>query len=79
MKAKKDAEIEIARAQGVAKSNEIIAGSITENYLRYRWIEGLQASQATVIYVPTETNLPILEAGRWSDLQKSVTPAKPDR
>ena len=70
-KAKKDAEIEVARAQGTAKSNEIIAGSITENYLRYRWIEGLQKSQLTVVYVPTETNLPILEAGRW----KSMTDA----
>ena len=64
-KAKKDAEIEIARAQGVAKSNEIIAGSISDNYLRYKWIEGLQANDdMTVIYVPTEANLPIMEAGR---------------
>ena len=65
IKAKKDAEIEIARAQGVAKSNEIIAASISDNYLRYKWIEGLQAkSDTTVIYVPTEANLPIMEAGR---------------
>lgn len=64
-KAKKDAEIEVARAQGVAKSNEIIAGSISDNYLRYKWIEGLQANDdMTVIYVPTEANLPIMEAGR---------------
>jgi regulator of protease activity HflC (stomatin/prohibitin superfamily) len=66
-KAKKDAEIEVARAGGVAKSNEIIAGSITENYLRYRWIEGLQTNQMVVVYVPTEANLPIMEAGRWKD------------
>ena len=66
-KAKKDAEIEVARAMGIAKSNEIISGSITENYLRYRWIEGLQSNKETVIYVPTEANLPILEAGRWRD------------
>ena len=68
-KAKKDAEIEVARAQGVAKSNEIIANSITEGYLRYRWIEGLQTKEKTVIYVPTETNLPLLEAGRWGNVQ----------
>ena len=68
-KAKKDAEIEIARAQGVAKSNEIIAGSISENYLRYKWIEGLQATDdMTVIYVPTEANLPIMEAGRLKNI-----------
>ncbi|MBI4342013.1 MAG: prohibitin family protein [Candidatus Omnitrophica bacterium] len=71
-KAKKDAEIEVARATGVAKSNEIIAGSITENYLRYRWIEGLQTNQMVVIYVPTEANLPIMEAGRWKDSMDRV-------
>ena len=64
-KAKKDAEIEVARATGVAKSNEIIAASISDHYLRYKWIEGLQAkTQMTVVYVPTEANLPIMEAGR---------------
>ena len=66
-KAKKDAEIEVARAQGVAKSNEIIANSITDNYLRYKWIEGLQRNQQTVVYVPTEANLPIMEAGRLNN------------
>ncbi len=83
VKAKKDAEIEIARAQGVAKSNEIISSSITEPYLRYRWIEGLQKSQATVIYVPTEANLPIMEAGRLGEASKQLPNApssgKPDR
>jgi regulator of protease activity HflC (stomatin/prohibitin superfamily) len=65
-KAKKDAEIEIARAEGVAKSNQIIAGSISDNYLRYKWIEGLQTTDdMTVVYVPTEANLPIMEAGRF--------------
>lgn len=69
VKAKKDAEIEIARAQGIAKSNEIIAGSISDAYLRYKWIEGLQANDdMTVIYVPTEANLPIMEAGRARSL-----------
>jgi len=67
-KAKKDAEIEIARAQGVAKSNEIIAASISDHYLRYKWIEGLQRNEQTVIYVPTEANLPIMEAGRLKSL-----------
>ncbi len=63
-KAKKDAEIEIARAKGVAESNKIIADSLSENYLRYRWIEGLQTNDMQVIYVPTEANLPVLEATR---------------
>jgi regulator of protease activity HflC (stomatin/prohibitin superfamily) len=75
IKAKKDAEIEVARAEGVAKSNVIIAQSISENYLRYRWIEGLQTNQMMVIYVPTEANLPIMEAGRWAEIQKYIKPS----
>jgi regulator of protease activity HflC (stomatin/prohibitin superfamily) len=68
-KARKDAEIEIARAMGVAKANEIIAGSITEGYLRYRWVEGLQKSDMQVVYVPTEANLPVMEASRWKVIE----------
>ena len=64
-KAKKDAEIAVARAEGAAKSNLIIASSITENYLRYRWVETLQNAEKQVVYVPTEANLPIMEASRW--------------
>lgn len=69
-KAKKDAEIAVARAEGVAKSNLIIANSVNENYLRYRWVEGLQSNEKQVVYVPTETNLPIMEASRWSNFEK---------
>jgi len=65
-KAKKDAEIEVARAQGVSQSNKIIAGSITESYLRYLWVQGLQSNQKEIVYVPTEANLPIMEANRFS-------------
>ena len=70
IKAKKDAEIEVARAEGVAKSNQIIASSIDPNYLRYLWIQGLQNNQKQVVYVPTEANLPIMEASRWKDLKE---------
>jgi regulator of protease activity HflC (stomatin/prohibitin superfamily) len=66
IKAKKDAEIEVARAEGVAQSNVIIANSISEGYLRYLWIQGLSRNDSQVIYVPTEANLPILEASRTS-------------
>ncbi len=69
-KAKKDAEIAVARAEGVAKSNTIIANSVNENYLRYRWVEGLQGAEKQIVYVPTEANLPIMEASRWSNLRK---------
>ena len=66
-KAKKDAEIEVARAQGVAQSNTIISGSLDSNYLWYLWIKGLQTGGAQVIYVPTEGNIPIMEANRFKD------------
>ncbi len=63
-KATMDAKIAVAEAQGVADSNKIIASSITENYLRYKFIQNLSATDKQVIYVPTEANLPILEANR---------------
>lgn len=71
-KAKEDsathlAEAEVSRARGVATANEIIAGSITESYLRYLFVTGISdPHDEQIIYVPTEANLPILEAGkRW--------------
>lgn len=62
--AEKDAEIDIARAKGIAESNKIIADSISEEYLKWKFIESLAVAGADVIYVPTEANLPILEATR---------------
>ncbi len=64
--AKHLAEAEIIRAEGVAKANLIIGDSLQGNeaYLRYLWIDGLQHTRGQVIYVPTEANLPVLEATR---------------
>lgn len=64
--AKSLAEAEIIRAEGVAKANKIIGESLKDNegYLRYLWIQGLQEGKNEVIYVPTEANLPIMEAGK---------------
>lgn len=65
---KLDAQAEIERAKGVAASNKIIADGLqnNENYLKYLWISKLGENQnaPTVIYVPTEGGLPILEAGK---------------
>lgn len=60
------ADAEVERAKGVAKANQIIGDSLRNNeeYLRYLWIDGLQQNKSQVIYVPTEANLPILEAGK---------------
>jgi hypothetical protein len=54
------------RAHGVARSNEIIGSSLKDNeaYLRWLWINDLKETNGQVIYVPTEANLPILEASR---------------
>lgn len=64
--AKALAEAEIIRAKGVAEANRIIGDSLrgNESYLRYLWIQGLSENDQDVIYVPTEANLPILEAGK---------------
>lgn len=60
------AQAEVERAKGVAQANKIIGDSLrnNEDYLRYLWIDNLQNEKNQVIYVPTETNLPILEATR---------------
>lgn len=61
------AQAEVARAKGVAQANQIIGESLKNNeaYLRYLWINDLgQNAGKTVVYVPTEANLPILEASR---------------
>lgn len=65
--AKMLAEAEVERAKGVAEANKIIGESLSghEDYLRYLWITGLEAAgNPTVIYVPTEAGLPILESSR---------------
>jgi hypothetical protein len=69
--AKKDsatllADAEILRAGGVAEANRIIGQSLKNNseYLWYLWIDGLANSANQTIYIPTEANLPILEASR---------------
>lgn len=69
--AKRDAAQSLAaadtlRAHGVAESNRIIGQSLKQNdeYLTWLWIESLKEKGNEVIYVPTEANLPVLEAMR---------------
>lgn len=64
--AKSLAAAEIERAKGVAQANEIIGKSLKDNeaYLRWQWIQNLESGNNSVIYVPTEAGLPILEAGK---------------
>ncbi len=64
--AKFESQAEIERAKGVAEANRIIEDSLKGNeaYLRYLWIQGLQDGSSETIYIPTEANLPIMEATR---------------
>jgi regulator of protease activity HflC (stomatin/prohibitin superfamily) len=67
--AKSLAAAEVERAKGVAQANQIIGESLKNNdaYLRWQWIQNLEAGNNAVIYIPTEAGLPILEAGRRSE------------
>jgi 5-deoxy-D-glucuronate isomerase len=61
------ADAEVARAKGVAAANQIIGQSLKDNesYLRYLWITEVAGRQGnTTVYIPTEANMPLLEAGR---------------
>ncbi len=62
---KLNAQAEIERARGAAEAIRIENGSLTPTYIQYLWVrQQNDLNNKTVIYVPTETNLPILEASR---------------
>lgn len=57
----------IIEAEAVAAQIERIGQTLTEHdlYLRWQWIKMMEERPASsVIYVPTEANLPIMEAGK---------------
>ncbi len=58
--ARKDAEIEIARAEGAAKAQQIVRSTLSDSYLHYLWIKTLNENP-NVIYVATEANMPIFK------------------
>lgn len=62
---KLNAQAEVERAKGAAEAIKIENGSLTPTYIQYLWVrQQSDLSNKTVIYIPTETNLPILEATR---------------
>ena len=68
---KLNAQAEIERAKGAAEAIRIENGSITPTYIQYLWVrQQSNLSNKTVIYVPTESNLPILESTRLLNLDK---------
>lgn len=65
---KLNAQAEIERAKGAAKAIEIENGKLTENYIRYLWVRQQDnLNDKTVVYIPTEAGLPILEADRLGE------------
>ncbi len=58
--ARKDAEIEVARAEGAAQAQEIVRSTLSDSYLQYLWIKTLNENP-NVIYVATEANLPLFK------------------
>lgn len=60
-KAKKDAEIEIARAEGTAKAQQIIQATLTPQYFQYLWVRNLQDNN-NVMYIATEANMPLFKS-----------------
>jgi regulator of protease activity HflC (stomatin/prohibitin superfamily) len=67
-KYKKDADIE--RAKGIAEANRIINESLTDQYIRWLYVENIKETNNQIIYLPTEAGLPILESSRLFKAQK---------
>ena len=62
---KLNAQAEIERAKGAAAAIEIENGKLTETYIRYLWVrQQNDLNNKTIIYIPTEGGLPILESTR---------------
>lgn len=62
--ARADAEADRVRAEGIADANRTIANSLTPEYIRWYFIDRLDDVEGQIIYVPTEGNVPITDAGR---------------
>jgi hypothetical protein len=66
---KLNAQAEIERAKGAAEAIKIENGSITPTYIQYLWVrQQSDLSDKTVIYIPTESNLPLLESTRMNKI-----------
>lgn len=59
---KLNSQAEIERAKGMAQAIEIENGKLTKEYIHYLWVRNIDKMDGEKIYIPTEANLPILEA-----------------
>lgn len=56
------AKAEVTRAHGVAEAQKIINNTLTDRYIRWLQAESISEQECDVRYVPTEAQLPLLEA-----------------
>ncbi len=68
--ARKDAQIEVARARGAAEAQEIVRSTLSSEYLQYLWISTLNQNP-NVIYVATEANMPLFRTTSDPDPSKA--------
>ncbi|HDZ04868.1 hypothetical protein LCGC14_0371120 [marine sediment metagenome] len=59
---KLNSQAEVERAKGMAIAIEIEDGKLTDKYIQYLWVRNIDKMDGDKIYIPTEANLPILEA-----------------
>lgn len=59
---KLNSEAEVERAKGMARAIEIENGKLTQKYIQYLWVRNIDKMSGDKIYIPTEANLPLLEA-----------------
>lgn len=59
---KLNAQAEVERAKGMAQAMEVEGGKLTDEYIKYLWVKTMAEQEKSTIYIPTEGNLPILEA-----------------
>lgn len=59
---KLNSEAEVERARGMAEAIEIENGKLTDKYIQYLWVRNMENNTNEKIYIPTEANLPLLEA-----------------
>jgi regulator of protease activity HflC (stomatin/prohibitin superfamily) len=59
--AKKEAEIEIARAEGAAQAQKIVRSTLNDLYLQYLWIKTL-SENPNMTYVASEVSPPIFKS-----------------
>ena len=59
---KLNAQAEVERAKGAAEAIAIENGALTTTYIQYLWVRQQNNTANKVIYIPTEANIPILEA-----------------